>query len=45
MGMKEPESRLITFACGSDKVLVRSRNHNLRSFMPGLDKVFTLSKP
>lgn len=45
MGMKGPESRVLTFACGSDKVLVRSRNHEMRIFMPGLDKVFTLSKP
>lgn len=45
LGMKEPQSRVVTFACGSDKALVRSRNHNLKIFMPGLDKAFTLSKP
>ncbi len=45
MGMKEPESRVVYFACGTDKVLVRSRNHEMRTFMPALDKVFTLSKP
>jgi predicted phosphodiesterase len=45
MGMKEPESRVITFACGSDKVLVRSRNHTLRIFIPGTDEALTLSKP
>ena len=44
-GVKEPESRLIIFACGSDKVLIRSRNHGQHIFTPGLDKVFTLSKP
>jgi len=44
-GIKEPQSRVLTFACGSDKVLVRSRNHERRFFTPGLDKVITLSKP
>jgi hypothetical protein len=44
-GIKEPESRVLTFACGSDKVLVRSRNHERHIFTPGLDKVITLSKP
>lgn len=44
-GVKEPESRVITFACGSDKVLIRSRNHEQHIFTPGLDDVFTLSKP
>jgi 3',5'-cyclic AMP phosphodiesterase CpdA len=43
-GIKEPESRVLTFACGSDKMLVRSRNHERRFYTPGLDKVFTLSK-
>ncbi|MEW6143857.1 MAG: metallophosphoesterase [Thermodesulfobacteriota bacterium] len=44
-GIKEPQSRVLTFACGSDKMLVRSRNHERRFFTPGLDKVITLSKP
>ena len=44
-GMKEPESRVLTFACGSDKLLVRSRNHQRYFYTPGLDKAFTLSKP
>jgi predicted MPP superfamily phosphohydrolase len=43
--IKEPESRVVTFACGSDKVLIRSRNHNLGIYMPGTDRVLTLSKP
>ena len=44
-GMKEPESRVLTFACGSDKLLVRSRNHKRYFYTPGLDKIITLSKP
>ncbi len=44
-GMKEPESRVLTFACGSDKLLVRSRNHKRYFYTPGLDKTITLSKP
>jgi predicted phosphodiesterase len=44
-GIKEPQSRVLTFACGSDKVLVRSRNHERHIFTPGIDKVITLSKP
>jgi predicted phosphodiesterase len=44
-GIKESESRVLTFACGSDKMLVRSRNHERHFYTPGLDKVFTLSKP
>ncbi len=44
-GMKEPESRVLTFTCGSDKMLVRSRNHERYFYTPGLDKVITLSKP
>jgi len=45
LGMKEPESRVLTFACGTDKVLIRSRNHERYFYTPGLDEVFTLSKP
>jgi hypothetical protein len=45
MGIKEPESRVLTFACGSDKLLVRSRNHQRYFYTPGLDEVITLSKP
>ncbi len=44
-GMKEPESRVLTFVCGSDKVLVRVRNHKRHEFVTHLDEVFTLSKP
>lgn len=44
-GLKESESRLFTFSCSSDKVLIRSRNHEHHIFTPGLDEVFTLSKP
>jgi len=45
MGLKESESRILVFACGSDKVLVRSRNHHKQDYSPALDEVFTLSKP
>lgn len=43
-GFKESESRVLTFVCGSDKVLVRVRNHEKRDYVPHLDEVFTLSK-
>ncbi len=43
-GMKGSESRVLTFVCGSDKVLVRARNHEKRDYTPHLDEVFTLSK-
>lgn len=43
-GMKESESRVLTFVCGSDKVLVRVRNHEKLDYIPHLDEVFTLSK-
>ncbi len=44
MGIKESESRVITFACGSDKVLIQSRNHEDGIFSAGHDRVFQLSK-
>ena len=44
MGLKESESRLLTFACGSDKVLIRVRNHKDGRFLPNQDRVFALSK-
>ena len=44
MGMKESESRVLTFVCGSDKVLVRVRNHDRTDWVPHLDEIFTLSK-
>lgn len=37
------ESRIIHFACGSDKVLIRSRDHERNRFDETLDAVFTLS--
>ena len=43
-GMKESESRLITFSCGSDKVLIQSRNHKEAHFASSHDRVFKLSK-
>lgn len=44
MGLKESESRVITFACGSDKVLIQSRSHKQGRFLPNHDRVFQLSK-
>jgi len=44
LGLKESESRVITFACGSDKVLMQVRNHGEGSFLPNHDRVFQLSK-
>ena len=44
LGLKESESRVITFACGSDKVLIQSRNHEEGSFAPNQDRMFRLSK-
>ncbi len=44
LGLKQSESRIITFVCGSDKVLVRSRNHTQEAYNNDLDVVFYLSK-
>ncbi len=44
MGIKDSESRVLTFACGSDKVLIQSRNHEKSSFAPNQDRIFQLSK-
>jgi 3',5'-cyclic AMP phosphodiesterase CpdA len=44
MGLKESESRVLTFVCGSDKTLIRVRNHKDKIFVPNQDRVFTLSK-
>ena len=43
-GIKDSESRVLTFVCGSDKVLARVRNHEKMDWVPHLDEVFTLSK-
>ena len=44
MGLKESESRVLTFACGSDKVLIRARNHKDGRFVSNQNRVFRLSK-
>jgi len=44
MGLKESESRVLTFVCGSDKALIRARNHKDKIFVPNQDRVYTLSK-
>lgn len=43
-GLKDSESRIITFACGSDKVFIRSRNHNKERYEKNIDVLFQLSK-
>ena len=45
MGIKQSESRTLTFVCGSRNVLVRSRNHKRRVFNKAQAKVIELSKP
>lgn len=44
LGLKQSESRIIRFVCGSDEVLVRSRNHTREKYNESLDTVFKLSK-
>jgi len=44
LGLKESESRVLTFVCGSDKVLIRVRNHEDSRFIPNQDRIFRLSK-
>lgn len=44
LGLKQSESWIITFVCGSDNVLVRSRNHTQEAYNNDLDVVFNLSK-
>lgn len=44
LGLKQSESRVITFECGSDKVLIQSRNHEQNRFLSNHDRVFQLSK-
>jgi predicted phosphodiesterase len=43
-GLKPSESRILTFTCGSDEVLIRSRNHSKQEYNPNFDTVFRLSK-
>jgi len=44
MGLKPSESRIIMFVCGSDRVLIRSRNHTEKRYEKSLDAEFKLSK-
>lgn len=44
MGIKPSESRIVTFTCGSNKVVIRSRNHTNRRYERSLDAEFRLSK-
>lgn len=42
--LKKSESRVITFTCDSDEILIQSRNHEDKSFDDSLSYVFKLSK-
>ncbi len=44
LGLKKSESRFITFVCGSDEVIVRSRNHTGEKWNKNLEAMFKLSK-
>ena len=44
LGLKQSESRIMTFECGSNEVLLKSRNHTERGYNQGLDAVFKLSR-
>ncbi len=44
LGLKPSESRIISFVCGSDEVLIRSRNHTKQKYTVQHDSVFKLSK-
>ena len=44
LGLKDSESRILTFSCGSDQVLIRSRNHTERKYGKDLDATFKISK-
>ncbi|HSE84573.1 MAG TPA: metallophosphoesterase, partial [Thermodesulfobacteriota bacterium] len=43
-GLKPSESRVLTFTCGSDEVLIRSRDHSKGEYNSNFDAVFRLSK-
>src|SRR3972149_4458911 len=44
LGLKQSESRIMIFVCGSSKVLLKSRNHTEREFNKELETVFRLSR-
>ena len=43
--MKHSESRILEFRCGSDQVVIRSRDHTKERFNDRLERRFDLSKP
>ena len=43
--MKHSESRILEFRCGSDQVVIRSRDHTEERFNEHLEKRYKLSKP
>jgi len=42
--LKKSESRIITFVCDSDQVLIQARNHNEKKYNENLSSVYKLSK-
>ncbi len=44
LGLKQSESRILTFICGSDIVLLQSRNHTEKGYSKDLDTAFRVSK-
>lgn len=44
LGLKQSESRIMIFVCGSNKVLLKSRNHTGREYNQDLEVVFRLSR-
>src|SRR3990172_4347249 len=44
LGLKQSESRIMTFECGSDIVFLQSRNHTEKEYNKELETVFEVSK-
>lgn len=44
LDLKKSESRIITFVCDFDRVLIQARNHNEKKFNENLSSVYKLSK-
>lgn len=44
LGLKRSESRFIYFKCGTDKVSIRSRDHELQKWQDDLEQEITLSR-
>jgi predicted phosphodiesterase len=44
LGLKQSESRILTFICGSDITLLQSRNHTEKGYNKDLETAFRVSK-